>query len=116
MSALKKKERNGFSIELHHSNTINNYTVYFEVKGKIVFCYINDFYIDEIFRGKAVCNSLDDFSKQEGMTISFHNAIEKRSKYYDKLIRAITNDFLSMKYDSYKITDKLRKFVSKVYY
>lgn len=50
------------------------------------------------------------------MTISFHNAIEKRSKYYDKLIRAITNDFLSMKYDSYKITDKLRKFVSKVYY
>lgn len=87
-----------------------------KLKVRSFFCYINDFYIDEIFRGNAVCNSLDDFSKQDSMTISFHNAIEKRSKYYDKLIRAITNDFLSMKYDSYKITDKLRKFVSKVYY
>ena len=70
-------------------------------------------YLDETFRGKAVCNALDTFDKKEGMIIAFDTAMEKRTKKYDKIIRSITNDFLSMKHDSYKIADKFRKLLRK---
>ena len=111
--STSKKEKKGFSIELHHKHAVADYTVYFETKGKVVHCYIQDFFVEKEFKGKSVCNNLDTFNQKEGMEIAFNKAISKRDSFYDKMIREHVQHLLDTKCGKFKITYKFQKLLRK---
>ena len=97
-----QRKKKGFSIELYTKHDTEEYVVYFEEKcyprskKEIVFCYIQDSFLDDFtFKGKAVCHKDDTYSLSTGRDIASHRALEKRDEYYRKMqlrISKVIND------------------------
>jgi hypothetical protein len=107
-----QKEKKGFSIELFTKESIEDYTVYFETKGdKLVYCYIQDSFLNKTFRAKAVKHEADLFSKYEGMQLAFDRCLEKRFNCYNNLINKTVKDISIMRDHDIKIEKKFVKFL-----
>lgn len=65
-----------------------------EYLNKIVFCRIVDKYFDKKFLGVAIKHPDDKWSLKEGRDVAFGKAMQKRSDYYNKIIK---------QYERYKI-------------
>ena len=101
-----QRKKKGFSIELYTKYDTEEYVVYFEEKqyvastGRkyqkmVVFCYIQDSFTKNTFKGKAVCHKDDIYSLSTGRDVAFHRALEKRDEYYRKMqvrIAKVIND------------------------
>lgn len=107
-----KKVRKGFSLQMHTSNEIVDYTVYFEEKGKVIFCYIYDSFLIETFRGKAICheNDRENYDNKIGRRIAFNSALEKRDKRYSQLLRIIVDEPIKIQHHNINIESKFIKF------
>jgi hypothetical protein len=111
---LNKKERKGFSIELYTKETIEDYVVYFEEKhDKVVYCYIQDSFIDTTFRAKAICHKDDIYSRQDGMVIAFERCVEKRINHYNKLMNSLVDQVSIARDHTKQIEYKFSKFIKK---
>ena len=108
-----KKEKNGFSIKLHSKKqVVENYIVYFENKNnKIVYCYIQDSFINILFRAKAKCHDMDVFDKKIAYELAFSRCLEKRDRMYEKFLKKITGVCLDAKNRSINIEKKFYKFL-----
>ena len=109
-----RKEKKGFSIKLFTKDDVNDYVVYFEEKhSKIVFCYIQDSYLDITFKGRSVCHKEDVFDIEKGREIAFQKALEKRDRSYERVLKNITRNILSSKNNNTAIEHKFYKFNEK---
>ena len=118
------KERKGFSIELYTKETVEDYVVYFEEKQyvssigrryqkNIVFCYIQDYFVGETFRAKAICHKDDVYNRQDGMVIAFERCVEKRINHYNKLMNSLVDQISIARDHTKQIEYKFSKFIKK---
>jgi len=109
------KEKSGFSIELFTKETIEDYVVYWEIKHeKIVFCYIQDSFLETTFRAKSICHKDDIFDKQIGMSIAFDRCLEKREHAYNKLMDKIVIDLTVVRNHNRNLEHKFYKELNKI--
>lgn len=110
-----QREKKGFSIELHTKDDIEDYVVYFETKcNKVIFCYIQDSFLEKTFKGKAVCHEIDQFSKSKGMELAFEQASEKRFDFYNRMMNKVVHTISVARDHDIKIENKFKKFLNTV--
>lgn len=108
-----KRRKNGFSMTLFTKSDVEAYTIYFERKDKLTFCYIVDSYAQDTFRGKSVCHKLDEFDETIGKCIAFNEALDKRDLFYERLLKRATKDILDAKNHNVNIEYKANKLFTK---
>jgi hypothetical protein len=110
-----QREKKGFSIELFTKEDVEDYTVYFETKhDKVIFCYIQDSFLEKTFKGKAVCHELDHFSKSKGMELAFEKALEKRFYFYNSMMNKVVHTISVARDHDIKIENKFKKFLTTI--
>lgn len=112
MSRVKK----GFSIHYETKNDSSSCTVYFEekVKDKVIYCFIYDAFHHYTFKAKAVCNNLDNFSKEQGYKLAFERCLEKRDKEYERLARREFKSTIALKNKNKNIEYKFNTFLKSI--
>ena len=109
---MSKKQKNGFSIKLYSKGSLENkYTVYFEHKGKVVFCYIRDGFLEKTFKGKSVCHEGDTFVLEDGMTLAYEETMQKRFCAYQNQYDIIENMLQEVENHADNIDIKFNKFL-----
>ncbi len=108
----EKREKKGFSIELHSKDSIENYTVYFETKNdKVIFCYIDDSFLNFKFRAKAICHKDDVFNKKLAYQLAFDRCLEKRDLMYERFLKVAVDRILTIQHNNINIENKFYKFL-----
>ena len=112
---MSKKQKSGFSIKLYSKGSLENkYTVYFEHKGKVVFCYLHDSFLEKTFKGKSVCHECDTFVLEDGMTLADEEVIQKRFYAYQNQYDIIENMLQEVKNHACNIDIKFNKFIKEM--
>ena len=111
----ERRPKKGFRIELYTKDSIEDYVVYFEEKhSKLIICYIQDSYLGETFKAKAVCHKDDVYNKTDGMVIAFDRCIEKRLQFYNKLMDKTVMELSTARDHQKNIEGKFTKFIKKL--
>lgn len=100
-----KRKKNGFSVQYHTKEDIVNYTVFFEQRGKVTFCTIEDYTFGKSFKGKSVCHADDTFSESYGRKIAFIKAWVNYTEFVEKFNRSLLNELNNR----WEVMDKLKE-------
>jgi len=109
-----KRKKNGFSVRYYTKGGILDYTVYYERKGKITFCTIEDYTFNKSFKGKSVCHEQDNFDEDYGRKMAFIKAWIKYYDFIEKFNRKVLNELNSRFEVMGKLKEKNMKFVNAI--
>jgi len=107
-----KRKKKGFSIDLYTKSNVESYSVYFEEKGKLTFCYIDDSYTRKIFKGKSVKHDQDIANTVDGRKFAFDRAMERRDAFYNRLLKRVTENIISAQLHNIRIEHKAYKLIN----
>ena len=108
-----KRKKNGFSVRYYTKGDIVDYTVYFEQKGKVTFCTIEDYTFEKAFKGKSVCHADDTFSEPYGRKIAFIKAWVNYIEFVEGFNRKVLNELNSRFEVMDKLKEKSMNFITK---
>jgi hypothetical protein len=106
-------KKNGYSVQYHTKEELLDYTVYFERKGKVIYCTIQNNTFNKSFRGKAVCHHLDRFNESEGRKIAFNKAHVKHLSWLHKFKNRVSQQLGMILHSAEQLRNKNNRFLSK---